>query len=72
MTQYIDKAAVVAEIERRRSIAAGWETYSTGINDTEFELCNDLLSFIDTLEVKEVKNEPYVMGKTGRYSITTK
>ena len=53
----IDKAAVVAEIKKRRSIAAGWDISSTGVNDAEFELWNDFLSFLDTLEVKEVEEE---------------
>jgi len=49
MTQYIDKSALVAEIEKRReknsknklNLAAAFED-------------NYLLSFIDTLEVKEI------------------
>ena len=52
MTQYIPKSALVAEIERRRSknarnklnLAASFED-------------NYLLSFIDTIEVKEVDLE---------------
>ena len=55
MPQYIDKSAVVAEIEKRRSIAAGWDISSTGVNDAEFELWNNFLAFLDTLEVKEVE-----------------
>lgn len=57
MTQYIDKDRIVAELERRRSrnsrnklnLAAAFED-------------NYLLSFIDTLEVKEVdlKKKSYV------------
>ncbi len=54
MTQYIDKAAVVVEIERRKQVAFGWLV--TAPNDAiqaEFDLCDNILSFIDTLETKE-------------------
>ena len=54
MAKYIDKSAVVAEIEGKSSIAAGWYISP---NDAEFELCNGPLSFLDTLEVKEVDLE---------------
>ena len=55
MKEYIDKAAVVAEIEKRKQVAFGWiETAPSDVVEAEFELCDDILSFLDTLEVKEV------------------
>lgn len=55
MTRLIDKSALVAEIERRKQVAFGWmETAPNDAIEAEFELCDDILSFIDTLEVKEV------------------
>lgn len=59
MAQYIDKDAVVAEIDRRKQVAFGWLV--TAPNDAiqaEFDLCDNILSFLDTLEVKKVKEEP--------------
>jgi hypothetical protein len=51
----IDKDAIVAEIERRKQVAFGWlETAPNDAIEAEFELCDDILSFINTLEVKEV------------------
>ena len=56
MKQYIDKAAVVAEIERRISVLKANESVISmlagGMFVNEFK---DLLSFLDTLEVKEVE-----------------
>ena len=55
MTQYIDKSALVAEIERRKQVAFGWmETAPNDAIEAEFNLCDDILSFLDTLEVKEI------------------
>ncbi len=56
MTQYIDKSALVAEIEGLKSAA---ETMLTGKTDLPYwkaqkHLCERFLSFIDTLEVKEL------------------
>lgn len=55
MTQYIDKAAVVAEIERRLSLLKENEgvlsMLAGGMFVNEFK---DILSFLDSLEVKEV------------------
>ena len=45
MEQYIDKFALVAEIERRMTPECGYTL-------------NKLLDYIDTLEVKEVQEEP--------------
>ena len=37
-----------------------------------YSVLNDLLHFIDTLEVKEVQEEHYAMSDTGSYTTTTK
>jgi len=55
MTQYIDKAAIVAEIERRQ------DYYKRNLLLINAEYCieedNAILKFLDTLEVKEVDLE---------------
>lgn len=51
MAQYISKAAVVAEIEKRRK---EWRYGSSTEAKFKREECDDILSIIDTLEVKEV------------------
>ena len=64
MTQYITKSALVAEIEKRRDAALtrqhnlnaiGQETV---LNEMLAYELNRIISFIDTLEVKEVQEEP--------------
>ena len=52
MTQYIDKSAVVAEIERRKSEVEQIDkaSYEVGLLDAY----KTILSFLDTLKVKEV------------------
>ena len=58
MAKYIDKSALVAEIERRISVLKANESVISmlagGMFINEFK---DLLSFIDTLDVKEVDEE---------------
>lgn len=55
MKAYIDKSAVVAEIEKELNTT---KKYSTEyVNGKKYAL-NKILSFIDTLEVKEVNEEP--------------
>lgn len=58
MTQYISKSAVVAEIERRikyyENIQMIKPVYESNIEDF-----NELLSFIDTLEVKDDSLEKF-------------
>lgn len=56
MTQYIDKAAVVAEIIRRRKAIPKEEDDKRlkAVYGNEAFVLTDLLSFIDTLEVKNV------------------
>ena len=54
MKQLIDKSALVAEIERRRK---DWRYGSSIEAKYKREECDDILSFLDTLEVKEVDLE---------------
>ena len=51
MAQYIDKSALVAEIEKRRK---EWWFGSSIEAKYKKEECDDILFFINTLEVKEV------------------
>lgn len=60
MTQYIDKSAVIAEIERR--IEALHSTLNEREIAVKFEL-KDFLSFLNTLEVKEVNLEKETPNK---------
>ncbi len=78
MKQYIDKAAVVAWVTEKREAALyrqhnleriGQETC---VNQMIADNLGRMLSFLDTLEVKEVQEEPYVMSKTGKFTTTTK
>lgn len=53
--QYIDKAAVVAEIEKlekEHPYNPYSENYESGYDDGYLGCCSELLSFFDTLEVK--------------------
>ena len=52
MAQYIDKDALVAEIERRISLYKGLSAYT--VNPNRIDEDEQILSFINTLEVKEV------------------
>lgn len=59
MTQYIDKAAMVAEIERRIKINKGC---MLGLRNLDYyqgkvDALSDTISLLDTLEVKEVDLE---------------
>ena len=56
MTQYIDKAALVAEIERRIKERDIQMKQGCWVSSTY--MYEDLLDFLDTLEVKEVEEEP--------------
>jgi hypothetical protein len=57
MAQYIDKAVLLAEIERKRNNEVQWMArqgytdYNMGLRDGYA----DILSYIESLEVKEVK-----------------
>ena len=69
MAEYIDKAALIAEIEKELNTT---KKYSTEyVNGKKYAL-NKILSFLDTLEMKEVEDESYIMGKTGGYTTSTK
>ena len=63
MTQYIDKAALIAEIERMKvdAIQFPFEEYGT------VGTCNKLLSFLDTLEVKEINSTDAFIRKARKY-----
>lgn len=63
MKRYIDKDAIIAEIERRKSELLSriaelgtFESNTLGLFQ-EVDLYDDILSFLDTLEVKEVGEE---------------
>ena len=65
MAQYIDKDAVVAEIKRLISIAnsqydlVGNEDIRNRILwSQQASVCSQILSFLDTLEVQEVQEDP--------------
>ena len=58
MKQYIDKAAVVAEIKRCEKICENYialhkDTVSQGIANAKRRVCQQIIEFINTLEVKE-------------------
>ena len=60
MTQYIDKAILLAEIEKRCKQYTNERNTITKNNENRhvllgrIEMCDDILSFIDTLEAKEI------------------
>lgn len=56
MAQYIDKSALVEEIERVKEFYENIQKLKP-VYDSNIEDCNDLLSFLDTLEVEEVDYE---------------
>lgn len=62
MTQYINKDALVAEIKRRKEINRYRDT-----NDSLFE-DEAVLSFIATLEVKEVDLEKVFLDEYSKFS----
>ena len=69
MTEYIDKAALVAEIRTRI------ETYNKGYangDDCRADALETFLHDIDFFEVKEVQEEHYAMSDAGSYTTTTK
>lgn len=51
----VDKSALVAEIEKRRE--ESWLGHYTKEKGIVFDITDDILSWIDTLEVKEVDFE---------------
>lgn len=50
MTQYIDKSEIVAEIKRMRDKAFPQSDWNSGY----VKACESIISFLDTIEVKEV------------------
>ena len=52
MEQYINKSALVAEIEKRKE--KSWLGHYTKEKGIVFDITDDILSFINTLEIKEV------------------
>ena len=57
MKQYIDKSAVVAEIEKRLHANGAFDEFGDEAWAEDVGMCNaykSILSFLDTLEVKEV------------------
>ena len=75
MGQYISKSTLIAEINKLKNISLeyGYTTEQRIVANVGKDLTLiGLLDYIDTLEVKDVEEDPYVMGKTGRYSTTTK
>lgn len=60
MAQYIDKAAVVAEIEKKRDKAYPNSDWNHGY----VTACEKILSFLDAIEVKEVDLEKEIKSFT--------
>lgn len=58
MVKYIEKDALVAEIKRRRKLVSDPILSGNDLMIGERNALFNLLSFIDTLEVKEVDGEP--------------
>jgi hypothetical protein len=70
MTKYIDKTALIAEIKRLENDEFLCDSYDEA---TGFQSALRMVQeFIDTLEVKEMEDESYIMGKTGSYTTSTK
>ena len=60
MAQYIPKSALVAEIKKIKSYIGSdkyLSDFEKGCNFGREDVCDSLLNFIDTLEVKEVDLE---------------
>ena len=77
MKQYIDKDALVAEIEKRIKVSQDYakcnltEKTRIGNHAQQLEL-NDILSFINTLEVKEVNLELENENNNPKITVGTK
>ena len=75
MAQYIDKSALVAEMERRRDAALTRQKnlesigQETVLNEMVANELNKILSFIDTLEVKEVDINEEAKRKWDSFSL---
>lgn len=56
--ELIDKAAIAAEIERiKEDGGIGLDAYGMGKDNGKLEACDKLLSFIDSIETKDVDLE---------------
>ena len=64
MTQYIDKDALVAEIEKLKAEA---ETYPSNFGCGRISICKELINFLDTLSAKEVDLEEEIELTKGDY-----
>ena len=64
MAQYIDKADLVAEIKKHQAI---WDGIDGDYCKGESDAYSDMLSFIDTLEVKEVDIEKEIDDAEKRF-----
>ena len=67
MAQYIDKSALVAEIEKLKDEA---KIYPSDFSCGRLSICKELMNFLDTLEVKEVYFEK--LGEIARHLIAVK
>lgn len=72
MAQYIDKSAVVAEIVRRRKEIPKNETDKAlrAVYGNEAFVLTELLSFLDTLEVKESDETAEAFARIIRANLT--
>ena len=74
MKQYIDKAAVVAEIKRCEKICENYialhkDTVSQGIANAKRRVCQQIIEFINTLEAKEVDLEKEIEEVKHNYKV---
>lgn len=69
MTQYIDKDALVTEIERRRDLHYKYymKNGAGSISECKYDEDRDILSFINTLEVKDVDLDEEITDYINRY-----
>lgn len=70
MTQYINKDALMAEIEKRLHANGAFDTTFDTAWAEDVGMCNaykSILSFIDTLEVKEVNLEEEIANYINRH-----
>ena len=73
MKQYISKSALVAEIKRRRKEIPKNETDKTlkTVYGNEAFVLTELLSFLDTLEVKEVEEPSKNLEEAAKFYAAT-
>lgn len=68
MKQYIDKDALVAEIERlQMDKGRVFNEYDAGFSEGRISVFDNILSFLNTLEVKEVDFEKEIDKFYGMY-----